>query len=71
MAYTQADLDQVKQAILDLATGDRVTQVTVDGRTTQWQQSSIADLRELRNEIEQQLGQGGPRPIRVIPRGRR
>jgi hypothetical protein len=69
MSYTQDDLDAVKNAIVDLATGKRVVSITVDGRTTQWQQVDIDKLKALRDEITEELGQSSPRPLRIRPRG--
>lgn len=68
MSYSAEDLEAVKKAIMALATGDRVVQVTVDGRTTQWQQASLPELKALRNEIAEEIGEASPRPIRVAPR---
>lgn len=45
MAYTQDEIDQVRQAILDLTNGHRATMVTKDGRTVQYQRASLPDLR--------------------------
>lgn len=69
MGYTTEDLATVREAILALATGERVVSVTIRGRTTQYSQVSLPDLRALAAEIEGSVsGAGAPRPIRVIPR---
>lgn len=68
MAFTESDLDKIKDAIIALATGERVVQVTVDGRTTQYAQADLDKLKSLRSEIQSELGTAGPRPIRVSPR---
>lgn len=45
MAYTQSEIDQVRQAILDLTNGQRATMVVKDGRTIQYQRASLPELR--------------------------
>jgi len=57
MAYTQADFDNVKQAILDLATGQRVTEVMVDGQRVRYSETNMNQLKQLKAEIEAQLTQ--------------
>lgn len=57
MAYTQADFDNVKQAILDLATGQRVTEVMVDGQSVRYSETDMNQLKQLKAEIEAQLSQ--------------
>lgn len=61
MAYTQTDLNNVQAAILSLATGDRVASLTIGGKTVQYGQAQLADLRALRTEIENQLQSGAGR----------
>lgn len=67
MSWSQTDLDKVKDAILALATGERVTQVTVDGRTTQYAATDLDKLKALRDEMQSELGNASPRPIRIRP----
>jgi len=67
MSWSESDLDKVKDAIIALATGERVVSVTVDGRTTQYAQTDLDKLKSLRDEIQSDLGTGVPRPIRVRP----
>ncbi|WP_136247943.1 gpW family head-tail joining protein [Halomonas borealis] len=55
MAYTTAELAQVRQAILDLATGNRATMVTKDGRTVQYARADIDKLRDLERTIAAEL----------------
>lgn len=50
-AYTSADLARVKQAIVDLASGARVTSVTHNGRTVQYAAADIDKLRALERDI--------------------
>lgn len=45
MAYSDAEIAKVRQAIIDLTTGDRATMITKDGRTVQYQRASLPDLR--------------------------
>lgn len=52
MGYTEEDLQQIRRAILDLASGQRVARVTKDGRTIEY--SGSADLTKLR-EVERQI----------------
>lgn len=51
MAYTADDLARVRQAIVDLASGQRVTSVTHNGRTVQYASADINKLRALEREI--------------------
>ena len=55
MLYTQADLENVKSAILALATGDRVVRVTINNKTTEFGQAQLNDLRDLRAEIQSEM----------------
>lgn len=57
MAYTQADLDAVKAAVIALATGQRVTSVTFSsGKSVQYGPASLPDLRALESSIASELG---------------
>jgi|LGVF01.1.fsa_nt_gb tRNA1(Val) A37 N6-methylase TrmN6 len=49
--FTQADLDSVNQAILDLATGERVVSITVAGKTTSFASVELAELKNIREVI--------------------
>ncbi len=52
MAYTAADLARVRQAVLDLATGQRVTSFrTANGKTLSYADADIDKLRELERTI--------------------
>jgi len=55
MAYTTDDLAKVRQAILDLASGNRATMVTKDGRTVQYARADIDKLRALERTIAADL----------------
>lgn len=62
MAYTQADLDQVNAAINKLATGARVVKVVYDGVTTEYAQSSMADLLALQARMQADVARVAGRP---------
>lgn len=51
MAYTQSDLDAVRQAKLSLARGERVRRVTVNGNTVERSEITMESLRRLEQEI--------------------
>lgn len=55
MAWTQADADALREAILKLAAGTRVTKVAYAGppaREVNYQQGDLKIMRELLAEIE-------------------
>lgn len=55
MAWTQADADQVRAAILAIATGTRVVQVSYAGppaRAVTYQAADLPELRRMLAEIE-------------------
>ena len=56
MAYTADDLAQVRKAIIDLASGQRVTMVVHNGRTVQYARTDIDKLRSIEREIASDLG---------------
>jgi len=56
MAFSKADLASVEQAIVDLVTGQRVVDVTIQGKQITYAQSKIADLRSLRSVIAKEVG---------------
>jgi hypothetical protein len=70
MAYTQTDLDSVKQAILDLATGQRVTEVMVDGQRVRYSETDLSQLKQLKTEIESQLAQNRYRFVTVVQKSK-
>ncbi|TVU68070.1 phage tail protein [Cobetia crustatorum] len=56
MAYTADDLARVRQAVLDLATGQRVTSFrTANGKTLSYADADIDKLRELEQTIAAQV----------------
>jgi hypothetical protein len=57
MAYTATDLENVRAAILALATGDRVTSVSFsNGKAVQYGQATLPELRQLEATIASQVG---------------
>ena len=66
MAYTEAEIAEVKQAIHDLTTGNRATMVTKDGRTVQYQRTSLPELRaQLRIMLAENQAAAGSRRTRT------
>ena len=63
MAYTQQNLNGIEQAIVDLAKGKRVVRVNIKGKSIEYSQANIAELKNLRAEIkaELQAAAGHPR----------
>ena len=55
MAYTQTDLEQVRKALLDLATGQMVGRVTKDGRTVEFRSTQIGELKAMERDIIAEL----------------
>ena len=51
MAYTQTDLDNIDQAILDFALGNRAGTVTIGGHTVEYAEVTLEQLRALRDVI--------------------
>lgn len=58
MAYTTEQLAEVRQAIVDLAAGKRVTMITKDGRTVQYAPADINKLRDLERTMAASLQTG-------------
>lgn len=56
--YTQADLDKIQQAIIDLATGKRVVRLTIGSHATEFGVADLAHLRALQKEIAAELNVG-------------
>lgn len=52
MAYTETDLAAVRQAIMDLATGQRVTRCEINGRKTEFADTDLAKLQTLEKTIQ-------------------
>lgn len=58
MAWTQAELEQVRAAVLDLATGKRTASVSFAGppaRSRTYVPANLAELRQLLAEMERSV----------------
>ncbi|MFI0472960.1 gpW family head-tail joining protein [Halomonas sp. HMF6819] len=51
MAYTPDQLAEVRQAIVALSTGQRVVSITQNGRTVQFAQANLGDLKAFEREM--------------------
>lgn len=56
MAFTSTDLANVEQAIVDIATGQRKVEVTIQGKSVTYQKAQIADLISLKATIQMSIG---------------
>lgn len=56
MATCEVKLEEAKTALHALSTGELVASVSVNGRTTQYTQASINDLRKYVRELEAECG---------------
>ena len=52
MAFDSTDLANVETAMIDLATGKRVVQIEVGGKTRQFQPADLNKLQKLRSLIQ-------------------
>ncbi len=55
MAYTQADLELIKAAILKLATGTRTVEVKIRNKTIRYGEVDLQKLRDLESSMSQGL----------------
>ena len=60
MAYTSADLANVDQAIIELATGKRTTKFVIDGEVVEYHPVELPQLRALRSEIISEIAAADP-----------
>lgn len=51
MAYTQTDLDNIDQALLDFALGKRVGRITINGHTVEYAETSVEQLQKIRDIV--------------------
>ena len=58
MAYTAADLENVTQAVIALATGRRAVDVTIGGKRISYQQVDLDKLQALRGDIVAEIAAG-------------
>lgn len=61
MAFTSTDLSNVEAAIVSLATGARVAQVSIGDKIIRYAESEFEKLCSLRALIQQELGLVAPR----------
>lgn len=67
MAYTQADLNNVQQAILDLSTGNRVVHVQFGGgNRVEYGIASLEDLKKLESSISSEVNRATRRRVRYF-----
>ena len=52
MAFSATDLSNVESAIVSLSTGAAVARITVNGKTVEYQPSTLDQLTKLRNVIQ-------------------
>ena len=61
--------NEVRRAIISLATGQAVASITISGKTTQFMQTDLPQLRTLRDELSTELrtllGTGQPKCFRI------
>lgn len=72
MAWTQADADQVRAAVLALATGTRTVSISFTGPPARTQSFGIVQLDELRallSEIQREVGGGATYRLGATRRG--
>lgn len=55
MAYTQTDLDNINQAVLDYGTGDRVQTLVIGDQTVKFADISLDQLLTLQRAISEQV----------------
>lgn len=63
MAFTQAEVDAIKAALLKLVNGERIVSVALADRVVQYQQADIEQLRALLASAE--AAQAGGHPYRL------
>ena len=55
MAYSSTDLTNVEAAITALISGDQIVEITKDGITTRYNQTSLDKLISLREDIKREV----------------
>ena len=56
MAYTQADLDDVVEAIKSYVLGRRVEEAGLSDKSVRYSKTSLSELYALKSQIEMELG---------------
>lgn len=66
--YTPEQFAEVRQAIVALSTGQRVVSITHNGRTVQYAQANLGDLKALARDMRAELAaaQGRRRRTRLV-----
>ncbi|MBU0994109.1 MAG: gpW family protein [Proteobacteria bacterium] len=52
MNYTLTDIDNVKNAIMDLVNGKKIVRVSVMGQVVEYGSTQLKELRDLLSEME-------------------
>ena len=52
MAFTSTDLTAIEQAMVAIASGERVVEVTIAGKIIKYQAADLNKLQQLRNLIQ-------------------
>lgn len=66
MSFTQTQLDKIETAILDLVTGQQVARVTLRGRTVEYVQADLPQLRALRDEVRNEINRGKKKSTYIL-----
>ncbi len=66
MAYTAADLRNLEQAIVKLATGSMTVRLTMGDKTIEYGQADIESMKMLRNQMMAELSTTTTRPRFVL-----
>ena len=66
MAYTQSNLTDVESVIVDLSKDKRVVRVIIEGKSIEYSQINIQELKDLRPEIKAELQAASGRPRFVL-----
>jgi hypothetical protein len=68
MAFSEADKTAVEGALRNLALGQRVVRMTVAGKTMEFGEAQMSDLRDLLSQINGDLAAAEPAPSYVLTR---
>jgi hypothetical protein len=67
LAYTEDDLTSIESAIVKLAGGSRIVEVTIEGKSVKYGQADLSELRNLAGYIRRKLGNSGlPKIFRTV-----
>lgn len=62
MAYSTADLESIRQAILELVSGSRAVKVRFADRTVEYAETDLESLRDLEQQVRQEITNNKKRP---------